>query len=110
MHAERTPEAQHQVLNQERGIADSQAFFADDEINDAAAPVAVPETDPAVPRSAHAELRAIVARMDGTGSTQVVSAPMQLLQQSVPIQELDHGDRSLERIEANEPGFHCAPF
>jgi hypothetical protein len=98
------------ILNQECGVTDSQAFLAAHEINDAASPVAVPETDPAIPGSAHTELRVIVARMDGTGSTQIVSAAMQLLQESIPVQNLDHGDRPLERIEANELGFHGAPF
>src|ERR1043166_1105357 len=100
------------VLNQQRRVPDSDAFLAADEINDAAAGVTVPEANPTVLGQADSELHWVVTGVNGAGSAETVPAPMQPVQQSVTVQNLGHGNRLLERIEADEfnCGFHKTPL
>ena len=92
------------VLDEEAGVADTDAFLAADKIDDGATYVAIAVTDEAVLGKTDTELGWVVTVVEGTGTAEAVAGAAEL--NAIVLQHLLHGDGLFQDTEADELGFH----
>jgi hypothetical protein len=77
-------------------------FHPGDEIQNVAPMFTFAETVPDIFTDAYPELRSIAAFVDGTGPAQAVSALFELVNESVMLEHLLHGDSRFDGSEVNK--------